>query len=302
VQAQEKLVLATENEDVKIGDEFILRVQLPEQKTAAFQLTLNWDNTKLMLLSQNENMNVVENRIYYLWYDTTGGKEPKTGDIATFHFRANKAGSVHFAAQGKIYDLAGNEQEIFAEKEIEIQEDDEAFLEEAENTQRKDNTNLENLAIENALLYPSFETAQTSYTAEVGNEVENLKVLAIPEQEQAKVVIQGTENLQVGENTVTIQVIAPSGNQKQYRIRVYRRNVAEEEKYKEEQAQMPEKLKQAYEIEKISTSQEIPQIEEQKGEEEEVQKSKKWETAIILMLGVGIGILWYAREQKRKKK
>lgn len=303
-QAQQtaNLILTSATETVEIGNEIEIGITLQGARTVAYEATLYWDTTKLELLSQVENTNVEGNRILAVWYNQTGGKEPKTGELVRFRFRTKEAGHVNFIAQGKWYDEEENEkQEWTEEKKIQITEKESALTVESEeeNTQREDNTNLENLAIEDVLLYPPFEARETNYTAEVGNAIETVKILAIPEQESAIVEIVGNEGLKEGDNTISIRVTAPSGAKKEYVVRIYKRNAEEERIYKEEQEQMPEKVKQAYEIEKLSMTQEVPPIEEKV---EEVVERKQWEGVIILAVGIGLGVIWYILERRKKKR
>ena len=303
-QAQQtgRLVLTSETETVEVGKEIEIGITLQGARTMAYEATLYWDTTKLELLSQDENTNAEENRILVVWYDQTGGTEPKTGELVRFRFRTKEVGNANFIAQGKWHDEAENEkQEWTEEKKIQITEKESAVVvePEEENTQREDNTNLENLAMEDVMLYPPFEARETNYTAEVGNAIETVKILAIPEQESAIVEIAGKEELQEGDNTISIRVTAPSGAKKEYTIRVYKRNAEEERIYKEEQEQMPEKVKQAYEIEKLSMTQEVPPIEEKV---EEVVERKQWEGVVILVIGIGLGVVWYILERRKKKR
>lgn len=92
------------------------------------------------------------------------------------------------------------------------------------------NANLLNLAIENAILEPEFNPDVVEYQIQVGSEQENLNVLAVPQIEGASVVIEGKDNLQFGENTITIKVTAKDGiTFKTYTIRAYRKTVEEEQ-------------------------------------------------------------------------
>lgn len=72
------------------------------------------------------------------------------------------------------------------------------------------NNNLEILAIENTLLYPPFDMTNTNYKAEISNELDNINLLAIPQNENAVVKITGKDNLKQGSNLVTIVVTAPN--------------------------------------------------------------------------------------------
>lgn len=155
------------------------------------------------------------------------------------------------------------------------------------------NTNLEMLAIENALLDPPFAVFETNYKAEVSQETENLNLLAIPENEQATVVVTGKENLKEGHNLVSVLVTAPNGfTKKKYEIDVYRRNLQEQKVYEEEQEEQKDKLEEAYQIEELSSD--IGQMQEQAT----TSQSKKYDNVavwIVLAILVGlvlIGFFW----------
>lgn len=95
------------------------------------------------------------------------------------------------------------------------------------------NANLENLAIENAILNPEFNADITEYTTTVESTVESLNILAVPQIEGAKVEIKGKDNLQFGENEVLINVTSKDGSMvKLYKVTVHR-NTAEEENKEE---------------------------------------------------------------------
>lgn len=98
------------------------------------------------------------------------------------------------------------------------------------------NTNLETLAIENVTLSPEFNNNITQYNAEISNTVSRLNILAIPENVQEQVIVEGNENLKEGNNEVTIKVIAQNNvTERVYRINVYKRNNGEEVSQKQEQ-------------------------------------------------------------------
>lgn len=92
------------------------------------------------------------------------------------------------------------------------------------------NASLENLAIENVVLTPEFSADIFEYSAKVGSTIDILNILAIPQIEGANVTIKGNENLQFGENIITISVVAKDGITKNdYIINVYKKTVEEEE-------------------------------------------------------------------------
>lgn len=107
------------------------------------------------------------------------------------------------------------------------------------------NANLENLAIENAILSPEFNENILEYKTEVSSTTENLNILAIPQKINTKVEINGGKNLKYGNNEIIINVIAENGyTSKKYKIDVYKRNEQEQLKAEEEKKKELEKLEQ----------------------------------------------------------
>lgn len=163
------------------------------------------------------------------------------------------------------------------------------------------NTNLETLAIENALLNPPFDNIETKYKTEVSNKIEKLNILAIPQNEKAKVQIIGGDNLKVGKNIIEITVTAANGiTKRKYQIEVYKRNEEQENSYNKEQEDMQNKLEEAYEIEKLSTNTN-ENIDKQ-------QKSNKntnivlWVSisTLILVLLIALGVWYYKYKYKKE--
>ncbi len=88
---------------------------------------------------------------------------------------------------------------------------------------------LENLAIENISIVPEFSSEVFSYSAEVGSNVEKINILAVPQNENAKVEIIGNDNLQFGKNNVEIIVTAEDSiTVKKYNILVHKKTQEEE--------------------------------------------------------------------------
>ena len=93
---------------------------------------------------------------------------------------------------------------------------------------------LENLAIENVNIVPEFNSEIFSYYAEVESNIENLNILAVPQNEKAKVEVNGEKNLQFGDNTVEILVTAEDGiTIKKYNIQIHKKLQDEENLEKE---------------------------------------------------------------------
>lgn len=85
------------------------------------------------------------------------------------------------------------------------------------------NANLENLAIENVTLEPEFSADIISYNAVIASTKESIHILAVPQIEGATVEITGADNIQFGENIITVKVVAKDGiTSKEYTISLYK--------------------------------------------------------------------------------
>lgn len=158
------------------------------------------------------------------------------------------------------------------------------------------NTNLEILAIEDAMLNPPFDNSITKYETEVSTQINNLNILAIPQNEKAKVEIQGKENLKEGHNHVNVIVTAKNGiTKRQYDVDVYKRNEKEEKSYQEQQENNQNLLEQAYTIEETSAKIELdPQ--------NEMQKNSRWilwsMLGIVSVITILVVIIFIRRKRK----
>ena len=352
--AKANITLNSSKQIIENGEEVEISVNINGNKTGAFTSYLYFDNTKFDYISGPENTNLVDNHIIYVWYDQTGGTEPKTNELGVFKFKAKQEGIATFTVQGEYYSQVGQLlQTEFADVNVQIGKEETALEKQAReekgtntqadnsllqslrlgiegispnfaedvfeyyitventineievsaipqnpnavvsvigNTNLKDgvntinvqvtsqdgtqtknyvievtktgniesaNTNLETLAIENVELDSPFFSDQTNYKAEVSNTTENLKILAIPESEGATVDITGGNNLQEGNNIVTINVTAENGfTKKKYAVMVYKRNAEEETLYKQQQEENKQALEHAYEIAELNTQDE----------------------------------------------
>lgn len=165
------------------------------------------------------------------------------------------------------------------------------------NNKEAANANLETLAIENVLLTPEFSNSTSYYKSEVGNNIEDLNILAIPENMGAKVEITGNSELLVGKNTVVVKVTAENGYSfRRYYIDIYRRNKTEETDFEE---------KQAYQAEKISALLEgryETSIDKENENITEADKSNGLFITMIVIIVIGGAILFYYKLYNNKNK
>ena len=337
--------LQSDKDNVIIGDEFEVSLNLKGINTSAYSIEIFFDTTKLEFVSGPENSNVIGNKVKIVWYDSNGGTEVKQGELEKLKFKSIAPGIADFDVNGEFFDeninlmqtdfenfqieileqdvdegvngraiqnqnstqlksLRLNVEGIVPDfetdiydysltlpeqlkeiKDIEVQtiaENENAKIEVSGNKNLKDglniinvvvtnqgksqeykikvtktqnlemaNTNLENLAIEYAILSPEFNEQITRYNTQVANEINQLNIFAIPENEKGKVEILGNNNLNEGNNKIEIKVTAPNGfTQRIYEINVYRRNKQEETMYDQEVDKVKKRLEEAYSVNK----------------------------------------------------
>ena len=158
----------------------------------------------------------------------------------------------------------------------------------------KSNANLENLAIENMILYPSFDTTVTEYRIETEPNIEKLNILAIPENPNAKITIQGNELLKTGNNEILINVLSEDGiNSINYKIIAHKRNIEEQEQYINQEEKQAETLNNL--LEEVN----IDQVEENKNIDEENNEKNINYIYLILIVTIGIIILFVIKKAKK---
>ena len=286
------IYLSSNKQTIVNEEEVEISICIKNAVTSAFTSYLYFDNSKLEYVSGPENTNIIGNRIIYVWYDETGGKVSKDGELAKFKFKAKENGITTFNVEGEFYSNVGQLiQTNFEEIQIQIGDDQNSTEKQIEkkinyiesNNIEAENTNLETLADENTLLYPPFENSITHYDIEVSNEVTNLNILAIPENENGSVEINGKDDLIEGNNLITVTVTAPNGiSKKVYEINAYRRNQEEEEKYKKEVEENKEKLENIYQVQRTATE-----------TEEKIEESQNKNTyqKIFIVIAIIINLL-----------
>ena len=377
--------LQSDKDNVIIGDEFEVSLNLKGINTSVYSIEIFFDTTKLEFVSGPENSNVIGNKVKIVWYDSNGGTEVKQGELEKLKFKSIAPGIADFDVNGEFFDENINlmqtdfenfqieilEQDV-AEgvngraiqnqnstqlkslrlnvegivpdfetdiydysltlpeqlkeiKDIEVQtiaENENAKIEVSGNKNLKDglniinvvvtnqgksqeykikvtktqnlemaNTNLENLAIEYAILSPEFNNQITRYNTQVANEISQLNILAIPENEQGKVEILENNNLNEGNNKIEIKVTAPNGfTQRIYEINVYKRNKQEETIYNQEVDKVKKRLEEAYSVNK-EVSENDNSGETMNNDNNEVKNEKKENKKDYLLMAVDVFIV-----------
>ena len=98
---------------------------------------------------------------------------------------------------------------------------------EEDNPVKSSNNYLKSLTVNNGTLSPNFNPRTTSYTVVVEDDLEEITISAEPEDEKATVSGAGTIQLEEGNTTARIEVVAENGSTNTYTIHI-RKESAEE--------------------------------------------------------------------------
>lgn len=264
--SQKSVYLKSDKYSLKENEEFEITLNIEDSSVGAFTSYINFNMEKIEFISGPENINVKDGEIIYVWFDKEGGNNPKNDVLGKFKFKAKESGLITITCSGDFYDSKGskidtnfNEEQVYINsnisnnlknKQIKSNEDFESNLNEDNYIQdMKLNTNLETLAIENVILYPNFDNTVFEYNAQISNTEDDINILAIPENENAKVEIIKEDKLKEGNNKIIILVTSENKKaSRKYIINIYKRNEEEEMEYIEYINKNKERLEEAYDI------------------------------------------------------
>ena len=205
--------LSSNKDMIEKGEEIEIIVNIENRKTVAFEFSLYFDTSKWECLSNLENVNVMDNRILFVWYDTQGGKDAKEGELTKFKFKAKENGLATFSIQGEFYnEKAQLIQTDFKEKQVQIGKEESILQKQLEeekgNNLQSSNARLQALRLDREGLTPNFDKDVREYYLTLSNDVQDVEVLAITENPKAIVEIRGNTGLQEGLSDITIHVIS----------------------------------------------------------------------------------------------
>lgn len=220
--------LASEQTIVEQEEEIAVNVEIQNAKIAACNFSIYFDPSKVAFIANGDNINVLENRINFVWFDSLGGNGAKEGTIATFKFRALQKGLATFTVEGEFY--GGNGQLLetdFKEWQCQIGKEESNLQKQAQEEQGTNlenaNCNLQVLRLDTEGLVPPFNEEIEEYYLTIPNSIQDIEILAISENPNAMVEIKGNKNLQEGLNDITVQVTSADKTQnKVYTIHVSR--------------------------------------------------------------------------------
>ena len=208
--------LSSNKQEVNIGQKIEISINIEGFNTSAYDFELYFDNDKLDFLenaNDKDNINVINNKINYIWFDRSGNNEV-TGNIKTFKFKAKKEGSVTFSLNGNFYTKKAQEVDTsFNSLQVNIIDvnNNKSILqkqaeEEIGESNDISNSKLQNLRLNIEGLVPEFNKDVFDYYLTVNNNINNLEILTVPENKNSKIEIIGNENLKEGLNIIKVQI------------------------------------------------------------------------------------------------
>lgn len=225
---EDSISLNVSNSEIKIEDEFSFSLNLANTKVAAFNLTIFFNNELLEYVSGPENTNVIGSKIITVWYDETGGQNPKQNcELVKYTFKAKDIGNEYIAIQGEFYDADGNEIQTYTDgiEMISNEGTQTEMIEVSEESQvTSDNSKLQILRLNHEGMSPVFSPDITEYYF-LTEDLASLEVTAIPANANSEVSITGNTNFKEGLNTINITVTSPDKTSKtEYVIYVTKTN------------------------------------------------------------------------------
>ena len=206
--------LSCNKQEVNIGDEIEISINIEGFSMSAYDFEFYFDNDKLDFLenaNDKDNINVINNKINYIWFDRSG-KGEVTGIIKTFRFKAKKDGIATFILNGNFYTNKAQEVDTsFNNLQVNITNNDKSILQkqaEEETGESNDisNSKLQNLRFNIEGLVPEFNKDVFDYYLTINNNINNLEILTVPENKNSKIEITGNENLKEGLNIIKVQI------------------------------------------------------------------------------------------------
>ena len=221
LNAINKFKLELSKKMTNVNEELSLIINGEGINASAGTIWLYFDNEKLEYLNNNENINIVENKIIYTWVSESG-KDEKINNLLELKFKTKKEGISLFSMQSELYNSNGEKIETKIETlELNIKNKEENTMNQQTKTERSDlnSLELEILRLNKEGMVPEFNSNILEYYIVVDGETEELNIIAEPKNNMAKVEMQGEKNLQIGLNKIIIKV-SLNGKNKEYIINV----------------------------------------------------------------------------------
>lgn len=191
------------------------QTQQPTQTQTPAQPAATYTNTNQTLYVKNNGTNVRKEAVNggVITSLKAGASVQVTGTGSNGWSRVSVNGQTGYIRS----DLLTSTKPAEEQKEEEQKNDEQK---QEQNTEKSTNKALKDLVVENYKLSPDFTPETTKYSVDVKGDVEKITITPILQDEKSKFVIEGNENLKVGNNIIKITVTAEDGTTRIYTIAV----------------------------------------------------------------------------------
>ena len=193
------------------NEEISITANIERENIAAYTIWLYYDKEKVECISNEDNLNILEDKIIYTWFSETG-KNKSLEELADIKFRGKQEGIATFNIIAEVYNENGREIDIkYGQTDVligEVKQDNNKDKKEVvlENNVKEDNAFLKIMRVNREGINPSFDKDIKEYYLIVDENVRELDITAIPENNEAQVNITGNKNLKNGLNKIKIKV------------------------------------------------------------------------------------------------
>ena len=209
--ADAEITLDSSVDNIQKNEEITVTVNIQNESIAAYTIWLYYDNEKVECISDEENINIMEDKIICTWFSETG-KNQNLEDLTNIKFKAKQDGVALFNIIAEIYDENGKEIGIkYNQTEVTIGEEKQTSNTEkieqlTENASKDDDATLAIMRVNKEGINPDFDNTIKEYYLIVDENVKKLDITAVPTNNEAQVTITGNENLKNGLNKIKINV------------------------------------------------------------------------------------------------
>lgn len=209
--AEEEITLDVSENNIQKNEEITLTADLENEEIAAYTIWLYYDKERVECVSNEENMNIVDDKIICTWFSETG-KNQTIEELTNIKFKAKQDGVAMFNIIAEIYDENGKEIGIkYNQTEVVIGEEKqvnstEQIEEIVEDSAKDDDATLQIMRVNMEGINPNFDKNINEYYLLVDENVKKLDITAIPSNSGAQVDITGNDNLKNGLNKIKIKV------------------------------------------------------------------------------------------------
>ena len=206
--AETEITLDSSVDNIQKNEEITVTANLENENIAAYTIWLYYDNEKVECISDEENINVLEDKIICTWFSETG-KNQNLEDLINIKFKAKQDGVASFNIIAEIYDENGKEIGIkYNQTEVTIGEEKQISNTEeiVENDVKDDDATLAIMRVNMEGINPDFDNNIKEYYLIVDENVKKLDITVVPTNNETQVTITGNENLKNGLNKIKINV------------------------------------------------------------------------------------------------